>query len=458
MKHTWMLLAILVLTALMATPVLAAGNPSEGIGPGARAPLATITATATLTATATTVPTLTPQPTYTPLPTYTPFPTYTPLAAPTAAPAAPAATVAPTAGPTVEPSSPPPVQVGGNEGKVVFGGTYTLGSGERLGGDLVVFGGTATLQEGSRVDGNLALIGGVADVAGRVTGDMVLVGGSAHLRSSAEVDGQLVRVGGSLDRDPGAQIRGGESGGAGIPPIPPVPAVPVTPLPQRGANLFLSFFSYVMRVILTTVLLALAALFVVSLWRQPFERVSQTIVSAPAASWGVGFLTALTFAVLVVPFAIVSGILTIICIGLLGFGIIAAASFALAVAALAGWIALGMLVGDRLLRLLGSRSFTPAGAAVIGTAAITFIWVAFEPACGLGWLFFALLAPLGLGAVVLTRFGTQNYPTIGAVPPAPPAYPVSPAPPAPLAPAPEAAPAAEPGAEATPPSVPPTQP
>jgi len=61
----------------------------------------------------------------------------------------------------------------------------------------------------------------------------------------------------------------------------------------------------------------------------------------------------------------------------------------------------------------------------MGTAIITLLWLGLESfsgldwlcglGClgGLGWLFFAVLSPLGLGAVVLTRFGTQDYTSNG---------------------------------------------
>ena len=41
------------------------------------------------------------------------------------------------------------------EGRVVFGGTYTLHDGETLDGDLAVLGGAAFLEQGSTVDGDV---------------------------------------------------------------------------------------------------------------------------------------------------------------------------------------------------------------------------------------------------------------------------------------------------------------
>jgi len=418
MKKTGFGLMVLVLATLMAMPALAAGPDL--------APTATATATTTPVPTFTPLATYTPLPTYTPQATFTPQPTYTPL---------PTLTAQPTVAPTAE--ALPHVEIGDGKGKVVVGGSYTLRSGERLRGDLVIFGGDAKLENNSRVEGNVVVIGGEADIAGRVRDDVVIIGGVTRLRSTAEVDGQVARIGGEYRKDEGAKIRGGETSGAEIPPIPPVPTVPPrVELWNASTWGFFSFIRYVLRVIGTTVVLALLALFVVALWRDPIERVSHTITSAGGTSWVVGLLTVITSAILTVPLALLSAILTFVCIGLFGFGFISVVWLILAIAGLMGWIALGQLVGQRLLGALGARHATPAATAAAGTAAITLLWLGLEPACGLGWLFFVVLAPLGLGAVLLTRFGSRDYHTSSYMPPAP----VSPAP-APImpgeAPAPE---------------------
>jgi hypothetical protein len=407
MKKICLSLIIFIWAALLAVPVQtwAAGSAQGGDTP-------------------TPAPTYTPQPTYTPLPTYTPFPT-------------PAPQVQPTAVPTVEPET--GFQAGGQDGKFVFGGTYTLRSGEWLSGDLVVFGGTVTLQGDTRVDGNIVVIGGTIDVEGRVRGDVVLIGGTARLRSTAEVDGQLVRVGGTLTRDPGVQIYGGETGGAEVPPIPIVPRIAPTPRPFEvqpnwGLNLYLSFVGRVLRGIATTIVLSLLALFVVSLWREPLERVNRTVTQSPGISWVAGFLTPVAFAVIVPAVAVLSAILILaLCLGLVGFLLIAAVSLALVAAWAMGWIAVGQVIGERLLTAMNTRNVTPAASAILGTAIITLLWLGLEPLCGLGWVFFVVLAPLGLGAVVLTRFGTREYTNghspFASVVPVPPTPPVAPEPP-----------------------------
>jgi hypothetical protein len=489
MKKTGIALAILMLMIMMVMPVAAGPDLAP-----------TASATATVTTTATTAPTFTPQATYTPLPTYTPQPTYTPM--PTFTPLAtssplPTPTALPTVAPTATPIAVPTIETqpglefgGRGEGKLIFGGSYTLRSGDTLRGDLVIFGGTAVVEADSRVNGNVVVIGGSADIAGHVNQDLVLIGGASELRSSAVVDGQLVRVGGALRTEEGAQIRGGESGGAPIPPIPPIPPVPSVPTPpvppvgrlvNSGVNTWINFVWHVARTIGTTILLTLLAAFAVALWPNPMQRVDRTIKSNLGMSWIVGVLTPLVFAVVIPAFAILSALLIIACgLGLVGFMLIALASLALAVAWLMGWIALGQIVGDWLLRSLGTRDATSTVSAAVGTAAITLLWLGLDSLssfgwlCGLGclggfgWVIFVLVAPIGLGAVVLTRFGTQDYNgTMGYMPhaPTPPTPPVAPlarsAPSAPEGPepfAPVEPPAPVTSPEATPSSEPSTSP
>jgi len=378
-----------------------------------------------------------------PLPQTTPEATITsPLPTPT-----PAAQVTPES----TPESQPGFEAGDENGKFVFGGTYTLRSDERLSGDLVVFGGVATVQADSRVNGNVVLFGGSADIAGRIDGDLVLIGGGTRLRSTAVVQGQLVRVGGGLQKDAGAQIHEGETGGAQIPPIPPVrPVIPVTPRPEtwaeRGVNRFLSFTGHMAGAVGTTIVLTVLAVFVVALWREPVDRVGRTIKQSPGVSWVVGFLTPLAFAVIVPAFALLSGILVIACgLGLVGIMLIVVAAVAIGAAWVMGWIAMGQLIGERLLTALGTRYTAPAVSAAAGTAVLSLLWLGLDAMSELwciglvsvlGWVLFMVLAPIGLGAVVLTRFGRQEYipnhvlpaPVVPVAPPAPPAPPEPPQP------------------------------
>jgi hypothetical protein len=90
----------------------------------------------------------------------------------------------------------------------------------------------------------------------------------------------------------------------------------------------------------------------------------------------------------------------------------ALAALGLGAAGLFGWIGVGTLVGERLLQALNARGIAPIWAAGLGTLLITLISTGLSAAFCLapfGWLMVFVLGCLGLGAVVLTRFGTTDY-------------------------------------------------
>jgi hypothetical protein len=108
---------------------------------------------------------------------------------------------------------------------------------------------------------------------------------------------------------------------------------------------------------------------------------------------------------------------------------------ALLVAGVFGWIAVGLLVGQELLEAFRVRGITSMIAVVVGILLISLLGAI--PCIGI--IAAIIVGCLGLGAVVLTRFGTQTYPL--------PTPPVPPAPPVPVQPEEIAAVKVEPEAE-----------
>jgi hypothetical protein len=87
-------------------------------------------------------------------------------------------------------------------------------------------------------------------------------------------------------------------------------------------------------------------------------------------------------------------------------------ALALGATALFGWVAIGARVGRRLLRALNAGEIAPLWVASLGTLTITLITMGLSAAfclAPLGWLLMFVIGCFGLGAVVLTRFGTTPY-------------------------------------------------
>lgn len=354
----------------------------------------------------------------------------------------------------------PALAAQGGIGGVHFG-PYTLNAGDSVTGDLVVFGpvtlgrdsnlngnlaafGAMTMRENARIRGNLVVLG-AADVAGIVEGD-IFAAGELRLRSTARVEGDVSSAG-AVVRDPGAVVEGeiqrvegmrGFNWNFPLGPLPPgddsqPPVIQVRPSPPAWLNVLWKL----VRGFLTIVVLGLFALLVTSLWPQHVERVAETIINVPLPSFGVGLLALigvgmvifiLTVTICLSPLALIGAVIA-------GLGMVL------------GWVALGSVLGDRVLRgIFRAEQVTPVAAAVLGTVLITTLAVLVHLTwdCLYAILIWPLLA-LATGAVALTQFGTTPYASTGVVRPpaapvAPPRHPVTPARPV----APRVAPPVEP--------------
>jgi cytoskeletal protein CcmA (bactofilin family) len=299
-----------------------------------------------------------------------------------------------------------PVFADGNGGRIIFGESFTLESGEEMSGDLVVLGGNVVLESRSRVDGNVVVMGGSARVAGEVEGDVVTFGGNVVLRSTAIVDGDLVTLGGNVQREPGAVVRGSEVEGLEFEGFPRFWTFPTRVYTSRWTDRWFSSIFDVFKAIFTALALAALGLLIVLFWPKQTKVVGQAILVAPLPSGGVGLLTGIVAVALMVLLAIticLSPVALLLFVALLAAGIY-------------GWAAVGLLVGQRLLEAFKVRVITPLMAVGVGILLLSLLGAI---PC-LGALVVIVVGCVGLGAVVLTRFGTQTYPLRTVVPPTPP--------------------------------------
>jgi len=301
------------------------------------------------------------------------------------------------------------------DGRVIFGDNFTLESGDTLQGDLVVFGGNVTVEEGATIEGDTVVIGGNVTLNGIVEGSMVIIGGSTRMGESAVVESDLVTIGGSLSRDPGAEVGGDvvtnipapdiRIPDIQVPRVPDVPDVPNVPNPPSPPNINLDFnpIGNFFRMFGTAIAVSLLAM-LASLFLQPqIERVSQVVVGQPVIAGSFGLLTAV-----LAPFVLVVLVITLI---LIPVAILATA--VLALAWLFGLIAVGTEVGERFTRAI-NQTWAPPLSAGMGTFLMMIVVGGIGMIPCIGWLAPFLLALLGTGAVVLTIFGTQNYPRVVA--------------------------------------------
>lgn len=309
---------------------------------------------------------------------------------------------------------------------VRFGEDIHVRADKRIRGSVVSIGGSVYVE--GQVVGDVVSVGGsvTLESGSSVNGDAVAVGGSMKLRSDSSVRGDAVAVGGKLIQDEGAYVAG-DTVSMGFLPLP--------------GFLFGGFHSpFAMRAVgisgrvvwvLLTLFLAWASVAIFP------DRVRRMVDSAGSSIW----LSALVgFAVLIaLPLALL--LLSVTLIGIPVAVIIALVVFPLAsiVAYAVGAGLLGYRFGSRIVSK-APQEISVAQAVVLGVLIVGVVWVigkllgiavflwplaaAVGAAAGLAAIFIYLV---GLGSLLLTRFGAEPKPV--AVPATP--TPQGPAPGAP---------------------------
>lgn len=313
--------------------------------------------------------------------------------------------------------------------KVVFGDTYRLLSGDTLSGNLLIVGGTVTLESDSTVTGDVAILGGTLDILGSVNGNVNAMGGTVFLGDTARVNGDVTSLGATIHQADNAVI-GGRLVTGGLRPFDI--HVPGSIFDRGLFSLNFTPIWGILRFFGNIIVLAALAMLVVLLFPNATRRVSNAVTDQPAISGGIGLLT-----VAVLPALLVILLITIILSPVSILGVVL-----LAVALVFGWVAIGLEVGRRFLQLFKAEG-TPALAAGLGTLLLSFVTFAIAEIPCVGWVIMAVLGLIGLGGVIVTRFGTQVYPP-GGFPVAVAAGPLTVAPLAPVIPIAPVAPAVYP--------------
>ena len=295
--------------------------------------------------------------------------------------------------------------------EVVLFGTYRLESGETLAGSMVVFGGVVSLEEGSVVDGDVVVFGGNVSVDGVIKGGLVGIGGVVTLTETAVVNGDLIAPATVVRRDEGAKIYG-QIITENIPQIDlpeNVPSLPEVSEPSFSNNVsralqpVVSFFTTLARALVFSAVSVLALL----LMPKQGRRVSHTIELNPKLAGGFGLLSVAVFITAVVMLALLS--ITVILIPVT-VPLIILLSLALALGLLFGMIAAGAEVGRRMMIAL-KQTWSSTLQIAIGSFSLSFVLGLLSVGLWgvLGGLLTAVVSAMGLGAVLLTRFGTRDY-------------------------------------------------
>jgi hypothetical protein len=287
----------------------------------------------------------------------------------------------------------------------------------------VNIGGSVQVEEDELVTDAVVAVGGSVDVRGRVEDDVVAVLGNVRLGPRAVVTGAVTSVGGRVEREDGAEVHG------------EVTQVALGPGPWRlrggnwhpwiGRDMFSGWFS-LLGTLLRIALVMLLALIVAIVASGPTERIARRVAADPWVSGFVGLLAQVLF----VPVLVLT--VVFLAISIVGIPLLVLVPFALVAllfGVLMGFTGVARRVGEWAVGpYKGPLVATAVGVAVITAAAIVtrIVWLIPGPIAPLAFalwmvaLFLEYIAwTIGLGALLLTRFGTRgpSTPPLDTVPP-----------------------------------------
>jgi len=251
-----------------------------------------------------------------------------------------------------------------------FGSNVTVRSGERESGSITVFGGNATID--GAVEQDVTVFGGNARINGEVGHNVTVFGGNVLLGGKATVNGDVTDFGGRISKTPGATVRGNETTGVrGVP------------------NPFTSFAFSIISLIGN---LALAAL-VVALFPNATQVLADTIDREPWRAVGFGLLS-----VVLIPFIFVALLVIII----VGWAAIPFFALAIPIVFFYGFVGVARWLGRRIFASTNPAYDSPIAQVIIGALVLGIVGLI--PV--LGFIVEGIATLFGVGAVLISKFGT----------------------------------------------------
>jgi hypothetical protein len=293
----------------------------------------------------------------------------------------------------------------------------------RHGGARVRFGGDVTVAEDEAVGDDVVVILGSAHIQGRVDGAVVAVGGSVHLGPKADIRGDVTAVGGGVERSTGAVVAG-QTNEVRFSSPSFGPFVRVRPWRDWSwfGRPFGNPFGPSVDLVATLIRMGVIGLFaalIVAMVPGPVKRVADRATGEP---WRAG-LVGLAAQLLVVPLLVLT--VVVLAVSIIGIPLLLLVPFGLVAVLLAfllGFAGTGCAVGQLIGRRSGGNVPTLLASLAIGLAVVWALTVCarFAGLAGLpvrvilgvvllaGFLIEYLAWTVGLGAVLLSRFGRRD--------------------------------------------------
>ena len=243
-----------------------------------------------------------------------------------------------------------------------------------------------TIEENMKVR-NVFVLRGQITISGTVEQSVVAIGGSIVLTRTAVVNGDVVALGGIIVMGKGADVHGTltEINSSNI-------SAAISDLLSDDWEGWSWLFAIFSVVVFFAILIL--ALLIVALIPKPIQVIAETIKKNTFKVSLSGLLGLL----LIVPIAV------LLTISVIGIVLIPLEMILVVSAALLGFIAVSQLIGRRVLMLIKRTEGGVIRQTFWGLMTLWLIgWIPY-----VGWMIKVLAVVLGLGGVIMTRFGTKE--------------------------------------------------
>ena len=251
---------------------------------------------------------------------------------------------------------------------------------------IIKIGNDVTIERGQKV-GNVVAIGGQITVSGTVQKSALAIGGSVVLTRTAVVKGNVVSLGGVIVIARDAEVDGD---------ITEINSSNFYETLATGLSSDWDGWSWIFAVISLSIFLVILvlALLIAALLPKPVQTVSDAIHEVTFKV----FLTGILGLILIAPLAL------LLTISVVGIALIPLEVIIVVCSVLLGFIAVGRIVGEQFLRLFGRTRPGIVRETFWGLLILWAIgWIPY-----IGWMVKALAIVIGLGATLVTRFGTHR--------------------------------------------------
>jgi hypothetical protein len=253
--------------------------------------------------------------------------------------------------------------------------------------NIVKIGSNVTIEEGTKVR-NVLAIGGQITVDGVVENHVVSIGGSIVLTRTSVVGGSVFSLGGIIVRGRGAEVYG---------TLTEINTDDISEAITKALSEEWEGWSWIFAIVSLSIFLGvlLVTILTVFLIPKPVRLISSAIKEKPfkVITWG------LTGLVLIVPLAV------LLAVSVIGIVLIPLEMAIVLFAVLLGFIAVSQLVGRKLFTVLKRHDQSLMRETIWGLIILWLIgWIPY-----VGWMVKMCAIVIGLGGVLLTRFGTNPH-------------------------------------------------